>query len=120
MHPKYLVLIKTLKNDPKCFEWLDKHDSLSISALFSIPAKIVYHEVASRSTSWIIWLVTPHVTNWEPILTSFSNFTAWQSRGSKGLHAVNAIEGLGWKFDYSNPNREEQIKGKLRKCVGPI
>ena len=48
--------------------------------------------------------------NWEPTLTSFSNLTAWQSRGSKGSHAVNAIEGLGWKFDHSNPNKEEQIK----------
>ena len=23
---------------------------------------------------------------------------------------MNAIEGLGWKFDHSNPNKEEQIK----------
>ena len=58
--------------------------------------------------------------NWELILTSFSILTAWQSKGTKGSHAVNAIEGLGWKFDHSNPNKEEQIKGKLRKCVGPI
>ena len=53
--------------------------------------------------------------SWKPLLTSFSNLTAWQSKGSKGTHAVNAIEGLGWKFDHSNPNKEEQIKG-LAKC----
>ena len=44
------------------------------------------------------------------MLTSFFNLTAWQSKGAKGSHAVNAIEGLGWKFDHSNPNKEEQIK----------